>query len=88
MVRRMTSWSALSSSLIIRISSVLGPGQEHPPLRGLSSSVMKSGSSLASIRLRASATLLSETFEVSDGHVVAGQGGDPSVAQGIEIWRR
>ena len=28
------------------------------------------------------------TFEVSDGHVVAGQGGDPSVAQGIEIWHR
>ena len=28
------------------------------------------------------------TFEVSDGHVVAGQGGNPSVAQGIEIWRR
>ena len=28
------------------------------------------------------------TFEISDGHVVAGQGGDPSVAQGIEIWHR
>ena len=28
------------------------------------------------------------TFEVSDGHVVAGQGGDPSVAQVIEIWHR
>ena len=28
------------------------------------------------------------TFEVSDGHVVAGQGGDPSVAQGNEIWHR
>ena len=27
------------------------------------------------------------TFEVSDGHVVAGQGSDPLVAQGIEIWR-
>ena len=26
------------------------------------------------------------TFELFDGHVVAGQGGDPSVAQGIEIW--
>ena len=28
------------------------------------------------------------TFEVSDGHVVAGQGSNPSVAQGIEIWHR
>ena len=28
------------------------------------------------------------TFEISDGHVVAGQGGDLSVAQGIEIWHR
>ena len=27
------------------------------------------------------------TLEVSDSHVVAGQGSDPSVAQGIEIWR-
>ena len=25
-------------------------------------------------------------FEVFDGHVIAGQGGDPTVAQGIEIW--
>ena len=32
--------------------------------------------------------LVIRTFEVSDGHVVAGQGGDPSVAQGIEIWYR
>ena len=38
--------------------------------------------------LRASGHLVIGTFEVSDGHVVAGQGGDPSVAQGIEIWRR
>ena len=30
--------------------------------------------------------LVIRAFEVSDGHVVAGQGGDPSVAQGIEIW--
>ena len=28
------------------------------------------------------------TFEVPDGHVITGQGGDPSVAEGIEIWRR
>ena len=27
-------------------------------------------------------------FEVFDGHVVAGQGGNPTVAQGIEIWCR
>ena len=32
--------------------------------------------------------LIVGTFEVSDGHVVAGQGGNPSVAQGIEIWCR
>ena len=28
------------------------------------------------------------TFEVSDGHIEASQGGDPSVVQGIEIWHR
>ena len=27
-------------------------------------------------------------FKVFDGHIIAGQGNDPTVAQGIEIWCR
>ena len=32
--------------------------------------------------------LIVRTFEVFDGHVVAGQGGDPSVAESIQIQCR
>ena len=78
MVRRMTSWSALSSSSMIWISSVSARGLV--PFVWLSSCVTVSGSSLVSIRLRASAYLVVRPLEISDGHVVAGQGGNPPVA--------
>ena len=32
--------------------------------------------------------LVIRAFEVFDGHVLAGQGSNPTVAQGIEIWCR